>query len=363
MDMNLKPYEPIYELTRGEIVESIHYGSVVVVDPAGHLLAWYGNPDTVTFLRSSAKPFQALPFIEAGGAEHFGLTLKEIALICASHSGTDEHVATARSIQDKVGIGELDLMCGIHPPTDTATAEMLRQRGEQPTPNQNNCSGKHSGMLAYARLMGWPVAHYIDPIHPVQMHILQTFAEMCGIPMEEVELGIDGCSAPNFAIPLRNAAQGYARLSDPANLPEARASACRLIFRAMTSNPEIVAGPGRFDTALMQVAGDRLVSKGGAEGYQGVGILPGAMGPDSPALGIALKISDGDAPSRARPGVILSVLRQLGVLSESELETLAPFGPEVILFNYNKLTVGNSRPAFELQLDPALGEFAAANHL
>lgn len=361
--MNSGLYKPIFELTRGKIVESIHYGSVVVVDAAGRSLAWYGDPDMVTFLRSTAKPFQALPFIEAGGAEHFGLTLKEIALVCASHSGTDEHVETVLSIQDKVEIGELDLMCGIHPPTDEAAAAALRQRGEQPTPNRNNCSGKHSGMLAYARLMGWPVDHYIDPIHPVQQQILKTFSEMCVIPMEDVELGIDGCSAPNFAIPLRNAAQGYARLSDPTGLSAAREAASRLIFQAMTSYPEMVAGPGRFDTALMQVAGDRLVSKGGAEGYQGIGILPGALGQGSPALGIALKISDGDPRGRARPGVVLSVLRQLGVLSAQELESLANFGPERNLINYSKLTVGESRPAFELQIDPMLAEYLAANRL
>jgi len=344
------PFVPVFELTRGEIGESLHFGAVTVTDKTGTLIAGCGDPGLVTYLRSSAKPFQVLPLIEAGGVDHFGLTLKEVALMCASHSGTDAHVQVAASIQKKVDVGELDLMCGIQPPMDEATREQLRARGQTPTQNRHNCSGKHSGMLAQARLNGWSVDHYIDPIHPVQQQILKTFAEVCAVPMEDVELGIDGCSAPNFAIPLRQAAQGFARLCDPDDFPPARASACRTIIQAMTTHPDMIAGPGRFDTRLMQVTDGRIVAKGGAEGYQIIGIRPGALGAHSPALGITVKISDGDARHRARSGVVLEVLRQLGALNATELAELAEFGPHSEIYNWRKLTVGEARPVFKLEI-------------
>lgn len=150
------PYAPLFELTRGKTVESIHFGAIAVSDVAGNLLAWYGDAQAVTFLRSSAKPFQALPFIEQDGQSYFHLTPKEIALICSSHSGTDEHVATVKGIQDKTGVKEADLLCGVHPVYDLETARSMQQRGEEPTPNRHNCSGKHTGMLAYSRMKNYP---------------------------------------------------------------------------------------------------------------------------------------------------------------------------------------------------------------
>jgi len=354
------PYQPIYELTRGQIVESIHNGAIAVVDVTGKLLASYGDPNTVTFLRSSAKPFQALPFIQVGGAAHFDLSAREIALICASHSGTDEHVAVVESIQKKTGVTEANLLCGVHPPYHEATQEALRQRGELPTPNRHNCSGKHTGMLAFDRLMHQMPAfdsqaeglEYIDIHHPVQQQILSAFAEMCGLACEQIELGIDGCSAPNFAVPLQNAALAYARLCDPdagGVLPPERAAGCRTIVSAMTSNPDMVAGPGRFDLHLMAQAGGRILAKAGAEGYQGIGLLPGVLGPGSPAVGIALKIGDGDLRGKIRPAVVLETLHQLGVLTAAHLEALASFGPGLPVNNWRKIRVGEGRPRFRLQ--------------
>lgn len=351
-------YSPIFELTRGGIVESIHFGAVAVVDVYGKLVAWYGDPKTVTFLRSTAKPFQALPFIQHGGQDFYHLTPREVALLCASHSGTDEHVAVVQKIQMKTGVSEADLLCGVHPPSHEPTAEALRERKEQPTPNRHNCSGKHTGMLAYTRMLDLPEhpdasdLDYIDPQHPVQQEILSTFAEMCELPVDQVVEGIDGCSAPNFAVPLRSAALAYARLCDPETggvMPAERAAACRTIHAAMMANPDMVGGPGRFDTRLMGVGQGRIVAKGGAEGYQGVGLMPGALGPGSPALGIALKISDGDLKSRARPAVTLEVLRQLGALSASELGLLSEFGPATPVHNWRKIVVGQAHPRFELE--------------
>src|SRR5512140_2317736 len=218
-------YQPVFEVTRGGIVESVHYGAAAVVDSSGRLLAWYGDPKIVTFLRSSAKPFQALPFIERGGDQTFHLTSKETAILCASHEGTDEHVEVIKGIQAKVGVQESDLLCGTHLLSHVPTVEAMRARSEPLSPNRNNCSGKHTGMLAYARMRGLPIADYISPEHPVQKTILATFSEMCGIEPERVQIGTDGCSAPNFAIPLSNAALGYARLCDPHNLSQERAPA------------------------------------------------------------------------------------------------------------------------------------------
>jgi len=251
-------------------------------------------------------------------------------------------------MQKKIGIQESDLRCGAHLPLHKPTAQMLQKRGETPTENRHNCSGKHTGMLAYARMLDLPIDEYLNPKHPIQQKILNTFSEMCAIDPETVELGIDGCTAPVFAIPLRNAALGYARLCDPGELPQKRADACRKISKAMTTWPNMVAGPGRFDTVLMTTTGGRIVAKGGAEGYQGMGILPGVMGIGSPALGIAIKIGDGDLDGRALPTVALEVLRQLGAISTSELEALSEFGTRPV-YNWRKIIVGEARANFKLQ--------------
>jgi len=347
-EINYRNYQPMVEATRGPIVESIHMGAVAVSDANGNLLASYGDPRTVTFLRSSAKPFQALPFIEMGGAEAFGLTDREVAVLCASHAGTDDHVAVIRGIQQKIGVTEKDLLCGIHPPEDEATAEAMVLRGETPTPVRHNCSGKHTGMLAHAILRHLPIEDYINPQHPIQKTILQEFSEMCEIPVGQVILGTDGCSAPVFAVPLQNAARGYARLCGPDGLAAPREAACRRITRAMSSNPDMIAGPGRFDTVLMQVGAGKIVSKGGAEGYQALGLLPGGRGPGSPALGITFKIADGDISGRARALASVEILRQLDALSDEQVLALAAFGTRP-LRNWRKLPVGEIRPCFILQ--------------
>jgi L-asparaginase II len=351
------PYLPVYELTRGKTVESIHAGAIAVVDVTGRLIAWYADPQAVTFLRSTAKPFQALPFIENGGHLAFGLTPKEIALLCASHSGTDEHAAVAASIQLKADIDESELLCGVHEPMDPATAEALRQRNEAPTPNRHNCSGKHSGMLAYRQLklprgeQLPPDLPYIDPAHPIQQEILKAFAEMCQLPVDQVAAGVDGCSAPNFAVPLRSAALGFARLCDPEAgqvHPAERAAACHTITSAMMSHPDMVGGPNRFDTRLMQLTRGRIVSKGGAEAFQGLGLMPGALGPGSPAVGIALKIADGDNRQIVRQAVSLEVFRQLDALSSAELAALSDMGPSLPRYNWREIEVGASYPVIRL---------------
>ncbi len=351
--MPINFYEPVFELTRGQTLESVHFGAIAVMDSEGRLLAHYGNPAVTPFLRSTAKPFQALPLIERQGHVKYGLEGQEIAITCASHSGTPEHVRVIQSIQKKTGYGENDLMCGVHYPLHEATTNEMRAQRESPTPNQHNCSGKHSGMLALVRLAGYAGNNqaYIDPEHPIQKIIKRTFAEMCMLPEEAIAMGIDGCSAPNFAIPLLQAAWGFARFCDPQASeiqPLERVSACQALASAMWSHPEMVGGPGRFDTRLMQVGAGRWIAKGGAEGYQGIGIFRNAFGQNSPALGIALKISDGDSRGRIGAAVSLEVLRQLGVLTRADLEALVDFGPLFTIRNWRKIFVGEGRPAFDL---------------
>ncbi len=349
--MPCENYEPIVEVTRGPLVESIHFGALVVVDSSGQVLSGWGDPQTATYLRSSAKPFQALPFVEMGGAEKFGLSDKELAVMCASHIGMDEHVATVAGMQNKLGVTEKDLLCGTHTPGHEPTARAMLLRGEQPTPNRHNCSGKHTGMLGHARLRQLPLEDYVNPDHPVQQTILQTFAEMCGLLPEEVVVGIDGCSAPNFAVPIYNAAYAFARLADPQHLSPRRTQALEHIFQAMTAYPEMVAGPGRFDTLLMDVAGGSILSKGGAEGYQAIAIAPGHLGKGTPGVGITIKISDGDLTDRVRPLVAVEILRQLGAISEEQASKLAQFQARP-LYNYRKLEVGSIRPCFILEKRP-----------
>lgn len=341
--------QPLWETRRGPIVESVHFGAIAIVDAQARLWASWGDPYLVTFMRSSAKPLQALPLIEMGGEQLYHLTSKEIALLCASHDGTDEHVDVVRGIQEKMGIQESDLLCGIQPPLHTPTAEALRARGEQPTPNRHNCSGKHSGMLAQARMRGLPIADYVNLKHPVQQTILEYVSAMCALPVERVGIGVDGCSAPTFAVPLYHAALAFARLCDPRDLPLERMAACRRITQSILAYPRMVGGEGRFDTRLMEVGEGRILAKGGAEGYMAIGIMPGVMGADSPGLGIIYKVSDGDSQGRVRPAVGMEILRQLGVLGEKESDALKEFGPSRPVTNRRRITVGESRPVFLLK--------------
>lgn len=349
MAENQAGYEAVVELTRGGIVECVHFGALAMVDSAGHLLASLGDPNLVTFPRSSMKPLQALPFVEDGGPEHFGLTEEELAILCASHHGTDEHVRVLRSIHAKVGLKESDLQCGVHMPSDKPTALAMLQRGEQPTPYRHNCSGKHSGMLAQALLHAYPKDNYLAMDSSLQQRILETVAQMCELKPEELPIGIDGCSAPVFAMPLYSFALAMARLADPVEMEEARANACRKITHAMMAYPEMVAGPGALDTVLMHVMKGKAAVKGGAEGYQMLSLMPGACGKDSPGIGVAFKISDGDPNRRATYAVIVALLKALGFRSEMESEAFRSFN-DPVLKNWRGLEIGRIQTARPIEI-------------
>ena len=347
--MTLTNFIPVAEYTRGPIIESMQIGAAAVVDNQSRLVASLGNPGLITYPRSSAKPFQVLSLIEDGGAETYNLTDQEIAIMCASHSGTDKHVAVLQALQPRIGVSPEDLQCGTHPPLSKASAKALILRGEEPNTLHENCSGKHTGMLANAKMRGLPTEDYLNPEHPVQKIIIKAAAEMMDMTADDFILGTDGCSAPVFAMPMANAALAFARLCDPAGLPAKRAAALHRIARAMMAHPDMVAGPERFDTILMETFKGQIVVKGGAEGYQALGIMPGLISPHSPALGITIKISGGDLAGRARPLVTLEILRQLGVpFTPAQNEALAEFDARPVK-NWAKLDVGQMRTCFQLK--------------
>lgn len=239
-------------------------------------------------------------------------------------------------------------MCGTHPASDTKAKIRMILENEEPGQRRHNCSGKHTGMLAQALMRGVTIENYIALEHPVQQADLHVFAEMCGVKPEDVKIGIDGCSVPVYAIPLRSAAYGFARLMDPRGLSDTRARACRTITHAMAAYPFMVAGEEEFDTVLMEAFEGKIITKTGAEGFQALGIQPGVLSPDSPGIGIAIKIADGDVKSRARCTAAIEVLRQLGIkFSPLQKERLAAFDTRPVE-NWRGLKVGEFRPAFVL---------------
>ncbi|HEV7681727.1 MAG TPA: asparaginase [Pyrinomonadaceae bacterium] len=338
--------EPLVEVTRGGITESRHRGHIVAVEPDGTIAAFLGAPETVTYLRSSAKPHQAIPLLASGAADRFGFNEREIALACASHSGEPIHTEVAAAMLKKIGLGPEALKCGVHEPFSPDVARQLRERGEAPNVLQNNCSGKHAGMLALALHLGAPTETYDEPTNPVQLAIGKTVAQFSGVPIEDIAVGTDGCGVPVFGITVKAMALMYARLvSTPADYDAQTKKACSRIVSAMTTHPELIGGTAdRLDTEIMRAAPGRLVSKVGAEGVYTVGILPCAEWPRG--LGLALKIEDGD-DHRARPTVVIESLRQLGILKNESLEAVARYAFFPVR-NRRGDVVGEVTPEFKL---------------
>jgi L-asparaginase II len=331
----MKMSEASVEIYRGAVVESRHRIHAAVVDAGGRLRASAGDPDLVTYIRSAAKPFQAVPLVADGALDRFGISLEELAVACGSHEGSARHVAAASSILRKIGLDGEALACGPHPPFDEATRRELAEAGLEPVRLHNNCSGKHAGMMALARAHGWDPAGYQLPEHPVQGRILAEISRWVELPYEAIARAVDGCGVVCFGMPLRHMALGYARLALEAREGERDAT---YVVGAMTSYPEMIAGEGRLCTELMEQTHGRLFAKVGAEGVYCVGV-PGAE------LGIALKVEDG--ASRAVAPAILSVLRQLDLISEDDLGALHRFAyPQIT--NTRGEVVGEIRPAMRL---------------
>ncbi len=322
--------------------DSWHLGAAAVAAPDGKLIAALGDPGLPAFLRSAAKPFQAFPLLMVGGWERWALSDADLALICASHGGGPEHVERVAALLERGGFAPEQLLCGSHPPLDEECARKLRAAGGAPTPLHNNCSGKHAGMLLACRLLELPTEDYVDPGHPLQKRALDELAAAAAVDPSAVAIGVDGCSLPTYLMPLAAAARAYAALAAPAaaGLEGGAAKAAERVVRSMTAAPEMVAGPGRFTTRLMEATGGRVLGKEGAAGFYAAAV----RGPV--ALGLALKIVDGD--QRCRDGVVLDLLRQLGVLSGEEFGRLESFyRPEIR--NHRGTVVGEVVPDLELR--------------
>jgi L-asparaginase II len=324
----------VVEVTRGALVESAHRGAGAVVDADGRVVMAFGGAERPVYPRSAVKALQALPLVESGAAERLALSDKEIALACASHSGGEDHVATARAMLAKAGYDERALECGAHWPLGEDEARALARSGRTPTALHNNCSGKHAGFLCLSCAMGVDTKGYVAPDHPVQREVAASIEAMTGARLSEATRGVDGCAIPTYAVPLVALALAFARLGTGHGLSQARRNAVARIRAAVAAHPLTVAGRGRFDTDVMRLLGPRLFIKSGAEGVA-CAALPEA------GLGIAVKADDG--AGRAAQVMIAALIRRFGGLDE---ETDARFARFVSprLSNWNRAEVGLLRP-------------------
>ena len=328
----------LVEVTRGDLVESIHRGVVAVVDVEGRIIAGAGDISYLTYIRSAAKPMQALPVVESGAAAYFDLEQEELALLTASHSGEDEHVRVGQRIMEKIGLSGQFLQCGTHPPLHAASARILLGQKLEPTVFHCTCSGKHAGMLALARYYNWTLHDYYLIGHPVQQMMLRCMADFAGLQPEDILIGTDGCGVPVFAMSIFRMALAYARWAAPAVFGEERRQTCLALHDAMTAHPLLVAGTGRLATDLMKATGHKLVVKDGTEGIFCISV------PEK-GWGIAVKIEDGHI--RALGPAVIAALNQLGLLNKEENERLAGHARRK-LKNYRGEEIGEIRPAFDL---------------
>lgn len=313
-------------------MESVHFGDLAVVNGKGKLIYYAGNPSHTTYIRSAAKPFQLIPLMKHQIHQYFAFTEQELAVMTSSHSGEKGHVEQVLRILEKAGLSPDFLKCGTHAPTDGKSRQELYRQGLPPHVLHCNCSGKHSGMLALCKAMGWDYLDYLHVTHPLQQEILAEISHVTSFPQAKIGLGVDGCGAPVYALPLTSMAWGYARLAEGSGV-------LGTISAIMRKNPWYVGGTGRFETHLMKVQGDRLVAKTGAEGIFCLGILP-------EGLGVAVKISDGN--SRALPPVLVQLLRDMGLLSSRDFEELQDFA-RALLYNHSRMVVGDIQACFQLK--------------
>jgi L-asparaginase II len=306
------------EQVRGDWVETVHTVHVAVVDASARLVARVGDPDFVTFWRSAAKPFQALPLVEDGVAERFGLSSEDLALACASHSSEPGQVARVRELLGRIGCSERDLLCGPHPPLSERVAQDYHTRGVRLSAVYSNCSGKHAGMLALARHHGWPTEFYTRLEHPVQQRCLAEVSRWTEVAVADIKTAVDGCGVVCYGLSLRNMALAYAKLgsgergavpstadrASGAHRQEPLPAPCSQIVEAMVRHPDLIAGDGRPCTEMMRAHPGRVITKVGAEGvYCALLVREG--------LGVALKVSDGHALASAL--AMAAVLEALGL--------------------------------------------------
>ena len=304
----------LVEVLRGDMVESTHRGAAAVVSVDGSVPRSWGDIESPVYPRSAIKPLQAIPLVETGAADHFALGPAEIALAAGSHRGKPLHVNAIAAWLARLGLGVEHLECGAQAPFSPTAAEELRREGKSFTALHHNSSGKHAGFLTTALHMNEPLKGYIRPEHPVQRRVAQVVAEMTGADLNAAPRAFEGCGIPVYGIPLVRLALGMARLVAPASLPPRRADAARRVCAAMTTRPELVVGPGRLSTVIMEITAGAVIVKGGTEGVFLAAIRDRGMG-------LAVKIDDGS--QRAVDVALLAILNELGVLSPAHLRTLS----------------------------------------
>ena len=312
-------------VTRGELTESIHVAFAVAVDETRQPFYSTGDPQYLTCIRSSLKPFQAAASVKAGAVDAAEFNDDELALMCASHIGEKMHVKTAQSMLTKLGLTVDDYECGSHFPSDTLTRHRMIREDKEAQPLHNNCSGKHAGMLALAKHLGQGTANYIKKDHPVQRTILEYVQDVSGLEMIPTE--IDGCSAPTPFMTLETIAGMFQTLA-AGNEPE-----LKRVFKAMCSCPDLVGGSNHFDTNFIKALTGRGVTKVGGESVRGIALKTQDKGP----VGIAIKILDGNF--RALPVATMKLLEHLELLTEEELQNLDKFRTK-ILKNHNQIEIG-----------------------
>jgi L-asparaginase II len=326
------------EVLRGLLVESRHRGAVAVVDADGGTVLALGDVETPVIPRSAVKALQALVLVETGAADRFQLTEQELAVACASHGGEPGHIAAVQSMLARAGLTAAALRCGVHSPLHRPSAEVLFRAGREPSAVHNNCSGKHAGFLCAACALGVAPSGYIEADHPVQREVRATIESMSGFPLTDDRRGIDGCSVPTWAVPLKDLALAFARFGTGHGLAPARANAAARLRAVCAAHPWYVAGSGRFCTEVMTLFGERIFVKTGAEGVFCVA-LPGQ------GLGIALKCDDG--ATRAAEVAAAAIVSRFAALSGPERDAFERFLRPTIR-NWNGIAVGAVRPSEEL---------------
>lgn len=329
---------PLTIATRGNHVESLHRGTVVVARADGAIDVSAGDPNQHTYMRSSAKPFQAMALVLTGTADRLGLTDADIAIACSSHSGEPAHVEAVQALLEKGGVPPDALRCGTHPPLNPQAARALIALGKEPTALHNNCSGKHAGMLVTSKCMRWPLDTYLDPAHALQKLNLETISVFTGEPREGIDIAVDGCGVPVFYVSVLGVAIAFARLATGSVIDASMAEAARVIRAAMVSYPFLVAGTDRFDTELLSAGNGGIVCKGGAQGGEGIGLVDSGQG-------IGIKITDGSGGSIGIVSVHL--LDALGMLDAKSTDQLDQYRQSPIR-NHVGVVAGENRVTLTL---------------
>jgi L-asparaginase II len=332
------------KVTRGDLVESVHPGIVVIADVTGQLLACHGDPEHVVYFRSAAKPFQAVPLVESGAADAFGFGSEELALACASHDATPAHQRGVARMLAKLELDEDALRCGVAPPPDPQEAARITLGLKAPSQIQCECSGEHAGMLATCLHLDYPLDSYIEPDHPLQRRIREIVAQVLRLSEDDLVTGTDGCRIPTFAAPVQTFAVAYATLADPKRAPAEAgrelANPLNRLREAMIAHPVLIGGEETLDSDIMALSEGRIVAKLGAEGLLCLAV---------PERGLGIAIAADDGSSRALAPAAVGVIEQLALvdpkivdtLRERHVETVKTFGGE---------TVGEMCPAFQLDI-------------